>query len=199
MDNKDILELNNNHYLSGKFLVASPFMPLNDIFSKSVIYVMEHDESGAIGLIINHAMYINKKILYNTFLKNADKKLPGSSEQCPIYLGGPIQTEQGFIIHSAEYGKDLLSVSETGIAVSVSVETLTQILQGSGPEKSLLVVGYTKWDGKQLEQEISENFWIVADSDPELIFSVKNQNKWIMALQKLGINQNMFSGQIGHG
>jgi putative transcriptional regulator len=201
MSDKKIFDLTANYEsdnLTAKFLIASPFIGLNDIFNKSLIYVTAHSPAGALGLIVNHQILIDKKLNKNlTKIFIDDKKLANADLQ--IFLGGPIEPERGFIIHSGEYEKDLLVRCEDDIAISCSSNTLNDILKGTGPKRSLLVMGYTGWEPGQLEKEISNNLWIVAQGDGDLLFDPHHETKWENALKTVGIDQSLFCGQVGHG
>lgn len=188
-------QLNN---LSGKFLIASPFVGMSEIFNKSLIYITDHNKDGAAGLIINYNLYINKKLnksLNKMFFDDPQLK----SAKFEIFLGGPIEPEKGFIIHSNDYDKDLLTKCCNDISISCSVNTLKDIIKGNGPKRSLLVMGYTEWKAGQIEKEIANNLWIVAKSDVEIMFDAEYAKKWENALKSVGIDKNLFCGQIGHG
>lgn len=198
MMNMNILDLSKQSNLEEKFLISSPAAKPNEFFDKSVIYIINHDKSGAVGLAINHTVNVDKNILGKAFIANTRKNAKSLDGNFEVFLGGPNQTERGFIIHSDEYDKDFLLKSK-GLAISVSQSTLSDILKGKGPEKSMLVIGYTKWAKNELEKEIADNLWIVSDSDTDVMFSPDNKNKWRYALNNLGINENMFCGQVGRG
>lgn len=196
--NFDLRVNNKSNNLSGKFLIASPFMSTDEIFNKSLIYITDHCSDGAIGLIVNHNLYVNKKLnkALNKMFFNDPNLVNAKLE---IFLGGPLDPEKGFIIHSNDYSKDLLFRCNDEISISSSTNTLKNILKGVGPKQSLLVMGYTGWNAKQLEREIENNLWIVADSDADLLFDPNHETKWQAALSKVGIDRTLFCGQIGHG
>jgi putative transcriptional regulator len=107
----------------------------------------------------------------------------------PIYLGGPVEQERGFILHTLEYNKNLLLRVNKGLVLGVSsnLEILKDIASGIGPHHSLFVLGYTGWSAGQLEDEIQKGNWIVSDSSTDLIFTDNSEDKWYNALSKLGI------------
>jgi putative transcriptional regulator len=196
--NFDLRASSKSNNLSGKFLIASPFVETDEIFNKSLIYVTDHNKNGAVGLIVNHNIYVNKKLnkTLNKMFFNDSSMVNAKLE---IFLGGPLDPEKGFIIHSNDYNQDLLFKCNDEISISSSTNTLKNILKGVGPKRSLLVMGYSGWKANQLEKEIEKNLWIVADSDLDLIFNSNHDTKWEKALKKLGIDQSMFCCQIGHG
>ena len=181
--------------LTGKFLIASPYGFKNDVFNKSLIYVVSHNEKGSMGLIINHMV---NKLPANSVLKLFKDDSQVSELVMPIYFGGPVEQERGFILHTCEYDKNLLLNVTDNIAVSSNIEILKDIATGSGPRNSLFVLGYTGWEENQLEKEIQDNMWIISDSCPELMFSDKNDDKWSAALDKMGIDNSTFTPYAGH-
>jgi putative transcriptional regulator len=196
--NFDLRVSNKSNNLSGKFLIASPFVQSDEIFNKSLIYVTDHNADGAVGLIVNNNIYVNKKLnktLSKLFFNDASL----ANAKLEIFLGGPLDTEKGFIIHSNDYSKDLLIKCNDEISISSSTTTLKNILKGAGPKRSLLIMGYSGWKANQLEEEIEQNLWIVADSDTDIIFNPNHNTKWENALKKIGIDQSMFCCQVGHG
>jgi putative transcriptional regulator len=114
-----------------------------------------------------------------------------------IYLGGPVEVERGFILHSEDYKKNLLFHVEGGLAVSSNGEILQDIACGKGPEYKIFAVGYTAWIAGQLETEIENNFWIASDTSMDIIFSEDNSAKWSNAVQRLGIISSLFTGELG--
>jgi putative transcriptional regulator len=184
--------------LTGKFLISSPYSFASDVFNKSLIYVISHSEKGAMGLIINHLV---NKLPANSLLKLfKDDTFRSSELVLPVYLGGPVEQERGFVLHSGEYNKNLLlRVGEgEGLAISSNIEILRDIASGSGPRHSLFVLGYTGWESGQLEEEIENNMWIVSDSSKDLIFNENSEDKWEAALYKLGIDDTSFSPRVGN-
>lgn len=182
--------------LSGKILIASPYMLQGDVFHKSLIYVLSHTPEGSIGLIVNHP--VNRMPMKSLF-KALDKDMEvGGDLSLPIYLGGPIELEKAFLLHSGEYDKNLLFKFQDNLAVSSNAEILKDLAKGSGPASSMFIVGYTVWKQGELETELEDNFWLVTDCDKDLIFSEMNDQKWNTALKKLGIEDSQFASQIGH-
>ncbi len=184
--------------LTGKFLISSPYSFSSDVFNKSLIYLISHSEKGAMGLIINHLV---NKLPANSLLKLfKDDAFKSSELVLPVYLGGPVEQERGFVLHTGEYNKNLLLRvgKEEELAISSNIEILRDIASGSGPERSLFVLGYTGWDPGQLEDEIENNMWIVSDSSKDLIFNESSENKWGAALYKLGIDDTSYAPHVGN-
>jgi putative transcriptional regulator len=182
--------------LSGKVLIASPYTLYSDVFHKSLIYILSHTPDGASGLIVNHLM--SRMPLKSLFHSVNDTDPNINNMILSIYLGGPIELEKGFFLHSDEYDKNLLFKSQNNIAISSNTDILKDIAAGVGPKHSLFIVGYTAWKAGQLELELENNFWIVSECNPELIFSEANDQKWHIALKNLGIEDAHFSAKLGH-
>jgi putative transcriptional regulator len=182
--------------ISGKFLIASPHFSFNAPFDKSLIYVASHGEEGSVGLIVNRLV---SHMPFEAVLKVLkDESVPPISS-LPIYVGGPVEPERGFILHSDEYTKNLLlKFSDNNLAVSSNVEILKDIAHGAGPESSLFVLGYTAWGPSLLEQEMANNMWLISDYDKTLMFSANDDKKWDRALAHIGIDNSLFYGAPGH-
>lgn len=171
-------------------------MSFNDIFNKALIYVASHSEHGSVGLIINH--FINE-MPYKSVFKLLKSESDVESITLPIFLGGPLEPDRGFILHSAEYTKNLLFKLNSDLAVSSNVQILKDMAAGTGPKDTLFVMGYTGWGPSQLENELALNHWLIADMDLSIIFSEDHEQKWQIALTKLGITNNFLTSHLGHG
>ncbi|ADE29543.1 hypothetical protein MA5_01515 [Rickettsia prowazekii str. GvV257] len=182
------------HNLSGKTLVATPYVITKGIYHKSLIYMLSHTEEGAIGLIFNRLV---NHVDLKSFFKIKEDKIT-SQVMVPIYLGGPIEHEKGFFLHSRDYNKNLLLDFHNDLAVSSNLEISEDIAFGKGPKNSLFIVGYTAWKPGQLEEELEKNLWLVMDCSKEFIFAENPENKWHNALKHLGIDEIYFSSQIGN-
>ncbi|MEY3197330.1 MAG: hypothetical protein RLZZ59_701 [Pseudomonadota bacterium] len=180
--------------LAGKFLIANPHSFSKDVFNKSLIYVASHNKEGAMGLIVNHLV---NKIPANSVLRLFKEEASETELVMSVYLGGPVEPERGFILHTAEYDKNLLLNAGSNLAISSNIQILRDIAQGTGPKSSMLILGYTGWTSGQLELEIEQNMWLISDSSQELIFSEK-EDKWGAALGKLGIDTSTFSPYLGN-
>lgn len=181
-------------YLDSKLLLAMPNM--NDPrFDRSVIYVCSHDESGAMGLVINQPF---KSLTFPDLLEQLEIETTDPVPQLSIHTGGPVEPGRGFVLHSADYVQEsTLVVSET-LALTATVDILTALAQGKGPINHLLALGYAGWGSGQLEQEIQENAWLTAEADDEIIFNTELEQKWPRAMAKLGVNVSMLSSDAGH-
>ena len=165
-------------------------------FKRSVICVCAHSEDGAIGIIINKIIesLSFSKIIKQLRLKK-DRVKKDYSE--PIYFGGPVETERGFILHSADYSSEKSTSINTEISMTASTEILQALIDGNGPTKSIIALGYAGWGPGQLDTEIQSNAWLSVQSDPDLIFSDKTSEKWDMALEKIGVDPALLSTEAG--
>lgn len=182
-------------FLSGKLIAAMPTMS-DPRFKRSVICICAHNEDGAIGIIINkiiESLSFSKIIRQLKLKKNKVKKYYTES----IYFGGPVETERGFILHSSDYSSENSTSINTEISMTASTEILQALIDGNGPNKSIVALGYAGWGPGQLDTEIRSNSWLSVQSDPELIFSDKTADKWDMALEKIGVNPALLSTEAG--
>lgn len=193
-----LYDIKGNDNLTGKILIASPNASLNEMFHQSLVYLISHDKKGAKGLIFNHLISdISLKSIEQIFRKQLDTKIKNSSF-FPLYLGGPVSPDIGFVLHTKEYQKDTAFESTNHLTVSSNVEILYDIEKGSGPKKSLLIMGYTGWKAGQLEEELEENYWIIMEGNEDFIFTKNNESKWKSALNHLGIDHGLFAPFLGY-
>ena len=182
-------------YLAGKLLLAMPTMG-DPRFHKAVIFMCTHDEQGAMGLVINHAV---PGLSFNDLLDQiglaSDIEIDIS---LPILSGGPVESKRGFLLHSSEFKKDDTVRIDERFSITATLDALKEVANGNGPEERLFVLGYAGWGAGQLEQEIQQNTWLVAEPDPQIIFNTQNEQKWTRAVNQLGFDPAMLSGSAGH-
>ncbi|WP_308911913.1 YqgE/AlgH family protein [Pseudokordiimonas caeni] len=180
--------------LSGQLLLAMPGMT-DPRFDRSVIYICTHDSAGAMGLIINQPIdFLTFEGLLDQLEITAAPEVP----EVPIHCGGPVEPGRGFVLHSADFVQDsTLIVSET-LALTATVDVLKAIAGGTGPRNHLLALGYAGWGAGQLESEITQNAWLTAEADEEIIFHTDVDQKWPRTMAMLGIDISMLSSLAGH-
>ncbi|MEY3888827.1 MAG: hypothetical protein RL650_2919 [Pseudomonadota bacterium] len=190
--------------LSHHFLIAMPGLE-DPVFAKSVVYLCEHSERGAMGLIINKPGDLSLKHLFEKV------ELPLTRQdllQSNVLHGGPVQTERGFVLHEPMLEADsdektnsiyasTLSVPG-GLAMTTSKDVLEAMANGSGPQRVLVTLGYASWGEGQLESEIGENSWLTVAADPVVIFDTPIEQRYDKALSLLGLQSWMLSTQVGH-
>lgn len=174
-------------------LIAMPSLQ-GDFFSKSVVFIYEHTESGgAVGFTINKPLSaILGNVLEHLNLKIKDKAVT----DLPVFSGGPAGPDQGFVIH------DRMSLAEkeddSEVTISTTREILNDIARGKGPDHFMVVLGYAGWEPGQLELEIESNDWLVAEFQREILFDVPIAERWTRAAKSLGVDLNKLSSQVGH-
>jgi putative transcriptional regulator len=185
------------------FLIAMPGLA-DEAFSKSVVYLCEHSERGALGLIINKPSDINlDKLFEKVELHLGRADLKGQ----PVFQGGPVQTERGFVLHESmlsqvEQAKDPVYASTMvipgGLEMTTSRDVLEALATGAGPRRVLISLGYSAWGEGQLESEIGENAWLTVDADQAVIFDTPIAQRYDKALSLLGLQSWMLSPDAGH-
>jgi putative transcriptional regulator len=189
-------------YLDGQMLIAMPSM-LDERFVRSLIYVCAHSSEGAMGIVVNHpAANINFSDLLvklDVVPKAERIQLPTRAEGVKVMRGGPVETERGFVLHSADFfiENSTLPIAE-GICLTATIDILKAIARGDGPNSAILALGYAGWAPGQLENEIQGNGWLHCAADPELIFGPDIDGKYDRALKKIGIDLGMLSSEAGH-
>jgi putative transcriptional regulator len=189
-------------YLDGQMLIAMPSMG-DDRFSRSVIYICAHSSDGAMGIIVNQPA---ANISFADLLVKLDVipasdliELPSSAGGVKVLKGGPVETERGFVLHSADFfiENSTLPIDE-GICLTATLDILKAIARGTGPHNAILALGYAGWAPGQLETELQHNGWLHCSADPDLIFGTDVQSKYQRALHKIGIRPGMLSSDVGH-
>ena len=176
----------------------------DETFAKSVVYLCEHSERGALGLVINKPSELSLHSLLNRVdldLRRADLS------DAPVFQGGPVQTERGFVLHDAmqaDSGKpDESGYTSTlsipgGLEMTTSKDVLEALSTGAGPRRVLVTLGYAAWGEGQLESELAENAWLTVEADPAIIFETPVNLRWERALALLGLQAWMLSPEVGH-
>jgi putative transcriptional regulator len=189
--------------LTHHFLIAMPGLE-DETFSKSVVYMCEHNTKGAMGLIINKPGAISLRHLFDKV------ELPLRRDdlmQSQVLHGGPVQTERGFVLHDPmvldNKDKDEAVYASTlsvpgGLAMTTSRDVLEALSNGSGHRRVLVTLGYASWGEGQLESEIGENSWLTVEADPSIIFETPLEQRYERALSLLGLQPWMLSPDAGH-
>jgi putative transcriptional regulator len=191
--------------LTHHFLIAMPGL-MDESFSRSVIYMCEHSERGALGLIINKPGPMNMQSLFEKVelqLGRADLI------ELPVFQGGPVHTERGFVLHdpmshiSSKPGQSEPAYASTlaipgGLEMTTSKDVLEALSTGAGPKRVLITLGYAAWAQGQLESELAENSWLTVEADDHVIFDTPIEHRYDSALALLGLQAWMLSPQAGH-
>ncbi|MCR9422023.1 YqgE/AlgH family protein [Vibrio sp. RM-69-4] len=184
--------------LTNHFLVAMPSMR-DPYFKHSVIYICEHNEEGAMGLMINVPIDITVGGMLNQVdVEPSYPKLQLDSLKRPVLNGGPVSEDRGFILHRPKDHYESSIRMSDDIAVTTSKDILTVLGTDAEPSHYLVALGYSGWEPGQLELELAENSWLTIEADPDVIFNTPIHDKWNQAIKKLGIDPIQLSAQAGH-
>jgi putative transcriptional regulator len=172
--------------LSGHLLVASPDLT-DPNFQRSVVFLVQHDRNGAMGLVINRVIATGPigKLLDGFGFDGSDEV---DGHEVRVHYGGPVDPGASFVLHSRDYHSSGTMDVKGGVAVTGSSEVLRDVAAGRGPARSLLALGYAGWGAGQLEREITTGSWIVVDADPAILFDDHAETKWQRALARRGID-----------
>ena len=189
--------------LTNHFLIAMPGLH-DEVFCRSVVYVCEHNERGALGLVINKPCEIDMKRLF----QKVDLPLHRDDlSNAPVFQGGPVQTERGFVLHEHSAGgsdkpnEHLYASTLTipgGLEMTTSKDVLEALARGAGPRKVLVSLGYAAWGEGQLESELSDNSWLTVAASNSIIFDTPVAQRYDKALRLLGFESWMLSPDAGH-
>jgi putative transcriptional regulator len=182
--------------LANHFLIAMPTM-LDPIFGGAVVYMCEHKQDGALGVIINKPTDMMMATLFERIDLSLDIDA-GQMADKPVMFGGPVQVERGFVLH-APFGdfSSMIKVSED-IILTTSKDVLETVASSGGPPHLLVTLGCAGWGAGQLEEEITRNGWLTVPADPVIIFDMPVEERFAAALKLLGIDPMMLTGEAGH-
>jgi putative transcriptional regulator len=181
-------------YLKHHFLIAMPHMD-DPSFAQALIYLIDHNDQGAMGLIINQLSGLNLADILGQ-LRPEDTP-PEHCHNLQIMSGGPVQTDRGFVLHPPGYDfQATLDLGELGLTTSQDV--LFAIADGTGPDKHLITLGYAGWGAGQLESELAENVWLSCPVDPAILFDMPHDQRLQAAARHLGVNLGLLTSQAGH-
>lgn len=180
--------------LTNQFLIAMPSLA-DPNFSHTVTYICAHNEDGAMGIVINRPLDLDLGEVLRQMEMSSDSEAVGA---IPVYHGGPVQTDRGFILHHSdtEWQSSLHVSDDIGIATSRDI--LQAIAEGRGPEDTLIALGYAGWGAGQLEEEIKENVWLNGPASLDIIFKTPSDQRWSAAARILGVELDNLSSDVGH-
>ncbi len=180
--------------LTGHFLIAMPHQA-EPPFSHGVTLLCQHDEEGAIGLLVNQLSdYRFGDVLAQMKLPCVDAKLAGT----PVLIGGPVQQQRGFVLHREPGPWESTYRVNDMWSVTTSRDILVAMGAGEGPCEAILVLGYAGWDAGQLEQEIMDNAWLTAEAADHIVFDTPLQDRWNAAAGLVGVDPTQLCGYAGH-
>lgn len=180
--------------LINQLLIAMPGME-DPNFSSTVTLICEHNDDGALGIIINRPLTLKLSGIFDQLaVEDADPQVAGGT----VMAGGPVGTERGFVLHGKDHSfENTLAVSDD-IQLTLSRDVIDAMAAGDGPQKSLVAIGYAGWEPGQLEQEMLANSWLNVTATPELIFDTPFEERWDSAARLLGVDIASISPDAGH-
>ncbi len=178
----------------GQFLIAMPSLNCS-VFSGSLIYILEHNEDGAIGLIVNQPLDITA----NSLLQQINPDYTDNKHAQHIFCGGPVETQRGFVLHHpGEHTWENQTTLAPDFAITISADILDAMSKGEDIEEFMIILGYSGWAPGQLEQELVENAWLTVSTNPTDILNLKPEDRLNAAARELGISYEQLSGDAGH-
>ena len=188
-------------FLDSRMLIAMPGMG-DPRFERSLIYVCAHSENGAMGIIVNKLipmMSFLDLISSLDIVPDERHREMNNVFQMAVQFGGPVEPERGFVLHTSDYftADSSLPITER-IALTATLDILRAMANGLGPMRAILALGYAGWAPGQLEDELGRNGWLDCDADDDLLFGNKQEDKYVRALRKIGVDPAMLSSDAGH-
>ncbi len=181
-------------YLTNQFLIAMPTMT-DANFAQTVTYIWEHNEEGALGIIINRPLQMKLADVFEQL------KMPTPTESVgrqSVFQGGPVQTDRGFVLHHIGGHWEHTRQVSSRIQVTTSPDILDAMARGTGPDTALVALGYAGWSAGQLEQELAANAWLTVPADERIIFSTPYEQRWHAAARLIGVDLATISSLAGH-
>lgn len=188
--------------LKGQFLIATPDMA-DERFAETVIYLVAHGEDGAMGLIVNQLlpdMHLSDILQEIDLGADAEAiRIPERLLRQDVLKGGPVDSSRGFVLHSSDYFRDGNSyIVDEDVCLTATLDVLRAMIEGRGPERSLLALGYCGWSAGQLENELRQNGWLTAERSDELLFGLPPDRKYDAALAAIGVTRATLSPVSGN-
>lgn len=181
-------------YLTGHLLIAMPAMA-DPNFVRTVTYICEHTDQGALGIVINRPLPMDLgEVFQQLALQTSDEGLAKHA----VLRGGPVQTERGFVLHEPSRKWDSTVEVSDSVHLTTSQDILSALAQGTGPRRALMALGYAGWGAGQLESEMGANAWLSVPATSTLLFDTPYEARWAEAAGLLGINLATLSFQAGH-
>jgi putative transcriptional regulator len=179
-------------FLSGQLLLAMPGIG-DPRFEKAVIAMCSHDEGGALGIGLGR---IVPRISFHNLLEQLDIP-PGVAPDVPIHLGGPVEPQRGFLLHSPDWGgSDSMHVGDRWV-LTATLDILRAIAEGRGPTRWIAALGYAGWGAGQLEQELCSNGWFATPGNDALLYECDVNSRWSAAFQSAGIDSRLLASDFG--
>jgi putative transcriptional regulator len=180
--------------LNNHFLIAMPGLT-DPNFHHTATLICEHNKDGAIGIVINRPMGVSLGDILEHMNIKANSGIIATQ---PVYMGGPVQGDRGFVLHEPLGNWDATLKVTENTGVTSSRDILEAIAHGSGPEKSFITLGYAGWGPGQLEQEIAANAWLSGPASSRIVFDIPYEQRWEAAAALIGVDLKLLSSETGH-
>ena len=180
--------------LTNQFLIAMPSLQ-DPNFHRTVTYLCAHNDEGAMGIVINRPLDLNLGEVLDHMAIDVDNE---AVNDMLVLQGGPVQREQGFVIHEPAGRWDAVLAVGNEIGVATSRDILTAVAHGDGPQRAVVALGYAGWGAGQLEREVLDNAWLSGPADSSIIFDLPYEKRYESAARLLGVDLHRLSGEAGH-
>jgi putative transcriptional regulator len=183
--------------LRDHFLISMPHL-LDDTFAQTVIYLCDHNEYGAMGIVVNRPSGLHMRDLLDHL--QLDDQRTGLDTERPVFNGGPVRDDRGFVLHTCTPDQEWLSSHAVSdhLCLTTSMDILEAIAHGAGPDTFLVALGYAGWGPEQLEQELRDNLWLSCPANSDILFHLPLEDRLHAAAATLGINLNLLPAHAGH-
>ena len=167
----------------------------DSIFSKSLAYICEHNEQGALGIVINRPTDLTQISLFKQL---GIPSVDSLAESTPVLFGGPVQLDCGFVLHQPVGNWQSTLVVNQEVGLTTSLDILRAIANDEGPQHALIAMGYAGWAAGQIEHELAQNAWLTVPASADILFDTPSDERWYAAIQSLGIHDANLSNEVGH-
>lgn len=177
--------------LINHFLIASPWLA-DPNFHGGIVYLCDHSSDGAFGVMINQPLEVS----LGEILEQLD--MEGGHLDIPVFSGGPVQPERGFVLHPPDRIWQSTSHISDQVDVTTSRDVLDAIGRHEGPHRFLVALGYSGWGQGQLEEELSGNAWLACPASEDILFDTPWQDRYAAVLKRMGIDPGQLDQSVGH-
>lgn len=180
-------------YITGQLLLSMPGIG-DPRFERAVIAICNHDENGALGLVVNH---VYEGLTARGLMEHLNIDPGPTPDDAPVYAGGPVEPGRGFVLHSLDYGGQATIQVGNAWALTATLDVLKDIAAGRGPSRWLVALGYAGWGEGQLDAELTRHGWFSLVADPSMIFDTPVEERWPRAFAELGVDVSHLSSTAG--
>lgn len=179
--------------LANHFLIAMPDID-DPFFENAVIYVCEHNDEGALGIMINKPSPITMEMIFAA----SDRNIPLRMQHENVMMGGPVQVDRGYVVHTpVGRWQHSITVSDD-IALTSSRDVIENLSRQGAVDKALISIGYSSWRKGQLERELADNVWLTVKADEHILFDIPYEHRYAAAFEKLGVHPDALAPEAGH-